>query len=267
VRSVLSSGSGLEEMVALPMGVTCAIADPTQTGKFIYASDAGSTGSFTVYRSSSLSGGTALVSRTFEDVSMIQATSDGSVFLLAVSSGVRGLYAVRGGVATLVDQAESAEVRSDGSQAVYVKLSGDATAISVWTASSGAKRTLVSGGFNHMPALSRDGTQVVYSALDLDRGDFDLYTIPTAGGAIRRLTNTAGRSEYGASFDDTGTRISYATTATSDAPGIYVYASGVSAQIVSDSNVTSGTYWASSTGRSLAPGGMTRFSRLTQLPR
>lgn len=254
-------------MAVLPLGVTCAIADPTQTGKFIYASDASSMGNFSIYRSTSLSGGTLLLNRTFEDVSMIQATSDGSVFILAVSSGVRGLYVVRSGAATLIDQAESAEIQSNGSQAVYVKLAGDATALNVWTASNGAKRTLVSGGFNHTPALSRDGTQVVYSALDLDRGDFDLYAIPTAGGTIRRLTNTAGRSEYGASFDDTGTRISYAVTSSSDAPGIYVYAGGVSTRIVNDGNVTSGTYWASSTGRSLSGGGMSRLSLLTQLPR
>ncbi len=254
-------------MAALPAGVSCAIADPTASGKFIYASDAASLGNFSVYRSTSLSGGTLLVNRTFEDVNMIQATSDGSLFLLAVSSGVRGLYIVHSGIATLVDQAESAEIRSDGSQAVYVKLSGDATVLNVWTASTSVKRTIVSGGFNHMPALSRDGTQVVYSALDLDRGDFDLYTIPTAGGTIVRLTNTAGRSEFGASFDDTGTRISYAVTNDSDAPGIYVYASGVSTRIVNDNNVNSGTYWASSTGRSFIPGWMLRFSRITQLSR
>jgi len=98
--------------------VSCAIADPTRSNGFIYATDAASTGTFSVYRSTSLSGGTLVTSRTFEDVSMIQATSDGSIFVLGVTSGVRTLYVVKGGSTTLIDQAESAEVRPDGAQAV-----------------------------------------------------------------------------------------------------------------------------------------------------
>jgi len=133
------------------------------------------------------------------------------------------------------------------------------------TAANGAKRTLVGSGYNHMPAISRDGTQVVYSALDLDRGDFDLYTIPTAGGTIRRLTNTAGRNEWGASFDESGTKISYSVGGAADAPGIYVYFNGVSTRIVTDSSVTSGTYWASSIGRSYSAAGMLRLARYTEL--
>lgn len=254
-------------MASIPENISCPVADPTRSHGFIYASDPDAIGSYGIYRGTSLDSGTLLTSKKFEDVSMIQATSDGSVFILGVVSGVRGLYVVRSGTATIIDTAEAAMARPDGASAVYAHISGDNVAIVLWTASNGGKRTVVPTGFNHSPAISRDGTQIVYSALNASRGDFDLYTIATSGGSAVRLTNTAGRNEFGASFDETGGKLSYSVTGDSDAPGIYVYSGGVSTRIVGDLNVSSGTYWSTSQGRSYFGVGMSRFSKLPDLRR
>ncbi|MFN7967589.1 MAG: S9 family peptidase [Acidobacteriota bacterium] len=69
------------------------------------------------------------------------------------------------------------------------------------------------------PVVSPDGKQVLYSVSPYDATDNkrngDLWTIPVAGGAARRLTTTKG-SESGAVYSPDGTRIAFCAKRGSD---------------------------------------------------
>src|SRR5258708_4130318 len=101
-----------------------------------------------------------------------------------------------------------ATLAPDGSHIAYI--SNASGRLNLWVMNAdgtSAKQLLKSNDRQAAPAFTHDGKEIVYMQ---DKGGdelYDLYTVPTAGGDPRNITNTDHTSEIGPLFSPAGTML------------------------------------------------------------
>jgi len=130
---------------------------------------------------------------------------DESVLLTLSKEGTADIYRLTG------DGKTYTEITQGPNRAMNVEpaISPDGTKIAFSSDRSGrpmvfvmnvdgtdAKRITFEGKFNASPAWSPDGKMLAFAGQD--KGNFDIYTVPSAGGPIRRLTDAKKSSGKGA---------------------------------------------------------------------
>lgn len=266
VSSVLPDGTArLDEGGGSP-DIVAAIADPALPGGLIYAAQVD--GQYGIYRGTSFdpAASQTLAPPTFDYVTALQATADGSVAAVATSGGVTSAYSIEYGAAFAIDAADDLAMRADGSQVAYSKWVGDHSDLYLWTRSSGQSVALNTGGDAILPSFSKDGNWLLFSS-NRDRGygngAYDLYQISTTSGAVERITDTPTVDELGACYDETRTRIAYvALSVDPAATGVFVLSNLGAYRVAADDDVTLATYWTDTDGRSRGGRQGFRFQRV-----
>jgi len=239
------------------VGADCVIADPNHTGQMIYAvSPSGST-EVGLYEGASINPATStqLQPATYDDISMLQATSSGAIFFIGTVSGTSYLYELANGAVTEISQADTAASTIDGTIIAFTMPGSSGDLLYVMSTAGGGTPTLLVGtGNNLYPAFSKDNTKIVYSGDNMSGSStpFDLYEIPTAGGTPTQITNTPTLSELGASFNGNGTELSCVLLSSDSTQcGIGVISGSTETLIVNDTNIPTTTYWTTSSGRGI----------------
>lgn len=266
VTSILPDGTGRQDVGSGHAGVAGAVADPDDATKTIYAIDRG--GVYGVYRGTSFdpTASEQLAAPAYNFVSSLQPTASGAVVMVAVQNGTSKVFLLQGGVATAIDEADSAAVSLDGTRVAYTKIVDGFDDLYLWNRASGVSQRIVTGADSLFPSFSKDGAWILFSSNRDGSGDtpWDLYQIPTAGGAIQRVTNTPDVSEFGACYNETRTMISVVGMgADADTSGVFVVSNSGTLRIAGDTDLNLATYWTSSTGRSLRS--RARGARFTRL--
>ena len=262
--SILPDGTGRVDEGGLAAGVACAVPDPEQPGRLVYAALSG--GRYGVYRGASFSVAASerLAAPTFDAVTALQPTANGDVMVVAESGGTSRVYLLGAGTIQAINEADSAAISVDGTKIAYSKDVGGADDLYLWTRATGGSRRLVTGGDSLYPSFSKDGAWVLFSSNRDGSGDapWDLYQVASAGGSVERITDTPDISEFGACYNEARTMISTVGVGLEpDAGGVFVVSNAATLRIADDADATFGTYWTSLAGRSRRVGGA-RFQRL-----
>ena len=246
---------------ALPSGSGAAIVNPSAPGSVLFSYSPSGTGTG-IYSNTSISaaGANTIVAPSFDSVSMLQVTPDGSTLVfIASTGGVSSLYSVAttGGSTLRIAAADTAALSADGTKIAYSSQTTTGEMLSVMALTGENVSTLTPGtSVDLYPQFSRDGSTLIFSSNRAASGAssvFDLYTINLSSRAITRVTNSSNSSKFGASFNDQGTQISYVSLSTdqTSATGVWVCNSnGTSPSLIwTSDSVGASTYWSSATGR------------------
>ncbi len=134
-------------------------------------------------------------------------------------------------VASQISPAFSPAWSPNGQQIAYSELANTGSRIGVIDLSNGSNRTLVSRtGLNITPAFSPDGRSIIFASGE-DEGT-DLWTIPSAGGALHRVTVGRGTDNVSPSYSPDGRRVAF-TSGRSGHPEVYIMdADGTGAELL-----------------------------------
>ena len=266
ISSVLADGTGRVDVGGLNPDVVGAIPDPKTTNGYIYGLL--QNGGCVLYRGTTFdpSRSMRLIDDSFDGLTSLQATNEGDLVFVAVKNGESAVYILRDGSLQRIDSASSCGVSRDGETVAYTKIVDDLDTLYVWTRSSNTTRSIAPGGDSLYPSFSKDGAWILFSSSRDGSGDtpFDLYQVPSGGGAIERITSTPFISEFGACYNEARTMISYAGFSINGGEGgVYVSSNLGVRRIAADNDVRFATYWTDSVGRSSrSVVGGARFQRI-----
>lgn len=250
-------GTGDTLLAALPLNYA-AVAPSTAEQRFAFAyssSPDGSTG-YDIYVNSTINiaGATRLTTLTFDAVSTIQYTFDGSkIVFTASANNVFGLYRMNkdGSSLTRLDDADysGADVAMDGTdRIVYGRLTGSLGEIFKRNLNDNpglGTRLTNNTADDVFPQWSKDGSLICWST-DRD-GNLEIYKMSSSGSGATRLTNTPDDLEIGSSFSPDGTAIAFSdiNTFDIDLTGVYKMSSnGTNRQSLKlVPNVNPALYW------------------------
>jgi hypothetical protein len=246
--------------------------NPAVQNEIVFAASPEGTDLFGIYRNATvnLEGATQIVAPTYDQfnaVTSLQVSGDGQFlyyvgYLPGDTSGRLLRVPLTGGTPQTLDtDVTSAHLNSAMNMLVYAKRTNGTTSLFVReAAATGTAVQITEETFNEdFPQWSKDGTRIVFSS---NRGGtaldpYDLWTMAAGGGDFRQITDTPNVDEIGASFDGTGTFVSFvALDYDNFEAGTGIYITGTSGinvsreQLVNALSVGDSTYWTSAQGRS-----------------
>ncbi|GEM_PF-4298652 len=269
ISSVLPDGSDRRDEGGFGSDVVAATPDVSRAKGFVYAKRVG--GAVGVYRGESFdpSASETLAAPGFDDVTSLAVAPDGAVAMVAVQAGRSRVLLLTSGAIRPIDDADGAAISPDGTKVAYSKPEDGLDNLCVWDRATSTVARTVTGGDSLFPSFSKDGAWIVFSsnrdAADSD-APWDIYPVPTGGGAVERLTDTPNLNELGASYNEGRSAVAFVgVSADPNVNGIYVLANSRATRVARDADLTLGTYWTDLAGRSLRVRDG-RFQRLS-LPR
>ena len=276
LRRIAADGTDSAPIAQFPTNVAVVAPNPQTSNVYAFAARPSNDnqGLFTLYRGTSTvdpATATAITTQQFTYVSDLAFSPDGTIvfFIAQVSdTDTPKLYrvATAGGAPQVLDFADNyLSVSPVGQKIVYSKLnaSEDGTDLYVRDYSPTSTPTKLTNAVaeNSLGSFDRTGTKIVYSS-DAAASGYDLYSIPATGGTPTRLTNTPDLDEFGAAYNDDGTKIAYsALSQTAGLSGIYLAnADGAAAsQLLANTSLNFDIYWTSQLGRGITAGGPAGF--------
>lgn len=262
LRRVKPDGTGGTILAQYPTNVVAVAPDPQNVGRYVFFASSTTDGPFRIYRGTNSvdpAASTAISTQTFAFVGDLAFAPDGNtVFFVAstTDSAPRRLYKlpVSGGTPEVLDNALRLAVSPVGQKLVYSKDNAEFTGSDIYVrdynAGSTPTRLTTAVAENSYPAFNRAGTKIVYSSNA--NGSYELFTINPDGTGNVQVTTTADLDEFGASFNEDGTKLAYSALS-NELGGSGIYVANVNGsgrqQVAADASIDFDVYWTSSLGR------------------
>jgi Tol biopolymer transport system component len=267
-RYIKPDGTGDTSFATLPSNVAAVGLNAGVASRLVFAHRDNNAAKYGIYRNATvnMTGATTLVAPAYDFVSSLQVSSNGEfVYYVGTTGNVDALYKlpINGGAPTTLvtsgvfsahvslagDRVAFSQIQSNNRGAIFVRSTANVDVPVQLTDFEGTD------GFDaDYPQFSKDGARIVFSSNRLSTITFDLWTVPSVGGNFQRLTNTPDADEIGASFNGTGTMVSFvAIDIDSEKTGIWRTSSttvgGGRTALRLSSSVGSSTYWTTANGR------------------
>lgn len=269
LKSIKADGSGETVLATFDNASIAAVAkNPNTNNSFAFAkiTMSGATPTVRLYLGNSTlstTGALLLTTTVFDSIGDIQFSPSGDKVLF---SGLRAIdqnfklfsVPIAGGAISIIDDADDFQVCPNSSSPLVTYSKSVTSSVSeIFTANyqTNGSITKVSNlnSTSLSPTFNRAGTLILFSSVAAASGRNDLFTIPTSGGTTTQVTSTSNTSEFGAMFNEDGTKISYIGVDVNPLlTGLYVCnADGSSSiQLVGSTSLGFTTYFTDSNGRS-----------------
>jgi Tol biopolymer transport system component len=198
----------------IPSTVAAVTSTTAATPTYLFAASIDN-GQYGVYENTSLSttGATVVLAPTFDSVTSIFMSPDGSkTYLVASSQGVSSLYVVSNSVATAIDTASSAALSADGTKLAYAKFINGSDSIFEIATANGTPLQVTSGFEDDDPAWSPDGSTIAFSraTAGAPTATFGLYSVHPDGSNLQTIATSSTVNYLGCTYSPDGTEIATA---------------------------------------------------------